>query len=131
MALTKETATHTWYTTDEGLWLTEDGKVVPDGDPSAAFLFAAAGSQVSVDDAEKYGLVKGTKASQPAPEDVVDGDQPNPDADLKAAEWVALAEAAKDTDELEALTKRYAESGAKFKTADDAIDKKTDALTAG
>lgn len=52
----------------ERLWLTADQQtVVADGDPAAAFLFAAPGTRVSRDDAERYGLVK-TK-TKPATKD--------------------------------------------------------------
>lgn len=49
----------------ERLYLTADKeRVVAEGDPDAAFLFAAPGSEISAEDAEKYGL--GTKKAPKA-----------------------------------------------------------------
>ena len=48
---------------DQRLFLTADEKrVVPEGDPDAAFLFAAEGSEISDADAEKFGLSPAAKA---------------------------------------------------------------------
>ncbi len=44
-------------TADRRLWLTADGsRVVEDGDPEAASLFAAPGRPISADDVERFGL---------------------------------------------------------------------------
>lgn len=64
------------YTADRKLWLTEDKeRVVEDGDPAAAFLYAKAGTRLSDEDAERYGLTKPTAKAKseekaaPKPED--------------------------------------------------------------
>jgi hypothetical protein len=47
----------------ERLWLAEDREtVVADGDAAAAFLLATPGTRLSREDAERYGLVKASKA---------------------------------------------------------------------
>ena len=53
----------------ERLYLTEDGRVVPDGDPNVRWLFAALGTEITDVAAAKYGIVDGL-APQPeaAPE---------------------------------------------------------------
>jgi len=38
------------------LYRTEDDRIVPEGDPDARWLFAAAGTEISAADAAKYGL---------------------------------------------------------------------------
>lgn len=54
------------FTATERLWLTADReRVVRDGDPSAAFLFATPGKAISTEDVERYGL---TKSRRTAPE---------------------------------------------------------------
>lgn len=54
----------------ETLWLTDDrSEVVADGDPRAAFLLGTAGKRVTVEEAERLGLVKkGAKAKEASPE---------------------------------------------------------------
>lgn len=48
---------------DRRLWLTADReRVVEEGDPEAAFLFATPGKEVSDEDAERYGLKPSRKA---------------------------------------------------------------------
>ncbi len=55
----EQSATEKWYEVDERLWVAEDGeKLVAEGDPKAASLFAIPGQKISVEDAERYGLVK-------------------------------------------------------------------------
>ncbi len=42
---------------DRRLWLTADKeRVVEDGDPAAAFLFASEGDEISDEDAKQYGV---------------------------------------------------------------------------
>ena len=54
----------------ENLWLAKDGEtVVPEGDPSAAFLLGSVGKRLSREDAERYGLVKGQKKQAAKSED--------------------------------------------------------------
>ena len=49
---------------NERLFLTADReKVVPEGDPEAAFLFATPGDEVSEEDAKRYGI-KPSKANK-------------------------------------------------------------------
>lgn len=72
-----------WVETKEALWLTADReRLVPEGDPEAAFLFASAGKRVSREDAERYGLVgkRGRKAEAPAekPDDVDTAERTTP-----------------------------------------------------
>lgn len=44
---------------DRRLWLTADrSRVVEDGDPSAAFLLAAPGTEIPVDEAARLGLAE-------------------------------------------------------------------------
>lgn len=45
----------------ERLWLTADGKLVADGDPSAERLFSTPGTVVPFSVAEQYGLVPSKK----------------------------------------------------------------------
>lgn len=53
-----------WVEARERLWLTADrSRVVADGDPEAAFLLAAPGQRIPIEDAERYGLVKPKKAA--------------------------------------------------------------------
>jgi hypothetical protein len=54
---------------DRKLWLTADKeRVVEDGDPDAAFLFAGEGDEVSDEDAKRYGLkAKAKPADKAAP----------------------------------------------------------------
>lgn len=56
-------------TVDRKLWLTADKeRVVEDGDPAGAFLFATPGDEVSDEDAKRYGLkAKGKPADKQAP----------------------------------------------------------------
>jgi hypothetical protein len=49
---------------NEKLWVAEDGSVVKDGDPSAAFLIGPAGYRLSREDAIGYGLIKATTAEK-------------------------------------------------------------------
>ncbi len=45
-------------TIDRTLWLTaERDRVVEDGDPAAAFLYATAGKRVSAEEAERFGAM--------------------------------------------------------------------------
>ena len=50
------------WTSDRRIYLTKDGKPVEAGDPNAAQLLVAAGGQIPLADAEKYGLVTVTPA---------------------------------------------------------------------
>lgn len=50
--------TMSMYTVQERLCLTEDDKLVPEGDPEARWLFAIPGDEIPVDQAERYGLLK-------------------------------------------------------------------------
>ena len=51
----------------ERLYLTADKeRVVPEGDPEAAFLFATPGKEISAEDAEKYSLGAKKQAAKPA-----------------------------------------------------------------
>lgn len=53
---------------DRKLWLTEDGKVVEDGDPRSAFLFGTEGTEVPDDEAKRLGIaVKPATKQAPAP----------------------------------------------------------------
>lgn len=60
------------YTLTEKLWYTADrSRVVPDGDPEAAFLLGPAGHLITDEEAIRLGLVKGKPApknkAKPAP----------------------------------------------------------------
>lgn len=55
------------FTVTERLYLTADDKVVREGDPKAAFLYATPGKEVPMADAVRYGLVKKTEAKQSEP----------------------------------------------------------------
>ena len=82
MALTKGPMDNT-FVSDERLYLDADGKVVKDGDPSAASLLVAEGGTISADDAARYGLAdnlataEGSDEAAPA--------KPEPKAPAKAA----------------------------------------------
>ena len=62
----------------ERLYLTEDGRVVPDGDPDVRWLFAAKGTEITDGAAAKYGIVDGLA---PQPESKV-APGPEPDAEV-------------------------------------------------
>lgn len=46
-----------WFEVTERLYLTEDGRAVPEGDPDQRWLYAIPGSRVPLSEAKKYGLV--------------------------------------------------------------------------
>jgi hypothetical protein len=46
------------YRVDRHVWRTEDGRLVPDGDPDAAFLAYPAGTEFSDEEAARIGLTK-------------------------------------------------------------------------
>lgn len=59
------------YKSDRRLFLDRDGKVVEDGDPTAAFLLVGEGGELEDAIAQQYGLVNApadAKAVQSAPE---------------------------------------------------------------
>ena len=58
----------------ERLYLTEDGRVVPDGDPDVRWLFAALGTEITDAAAAEHGIVDGL-APQPEAE-------PEPDVEV-------------------------------------------------
>ena len=60
----------------ERLYLTEDGRVVPDGDPDVRWLFSAVGTEITDLAAAKYGIVDGL-APRPEP-DVEAAPEPKP-----------------------------------------------------
>lgn len=46
-----------WTNEGASIWLTADKSlIVPEGDPRAAFLLVAAGGQIPIEEAERYGL---------------------------------------------------------------------------
>lgn len=49
------------YVSDKRLYRTQDGDVVPEGHPDAAFLLVPEGGMLSDEDAERYGLKGGAK----------------------------------------------------------------------
>lgn len=53
------------YTVTERLYLTADDKVVKEGDPKAAFLYATPGKEIPIAEAVKYGLTRSVKQSEP------------------------------------------------------------------
>ncbi len=55
---TQQSSTEDWVEVEERLWVSDDDKLVAEDDPKAASLFAIPGQRISVEDAEKYGLVK-------------------------------------------------------------------------
>lgn len=60
--VTEKNETTATVTVGERLWLTADReRLVADGDPDAAYLFATPGQAVSRDEAERYRLVKKTR----------------------------------------------------------------------
>lgn len=66
------------YTSEKRLYLTADGKVVEEGDPNAATLLVGEGGQLSDEDAEHYGLVKGkavNNANEAPAEDATEGEK--------------------------------------------------------
>lgn len=55
------------YRTTERLYVNADrSRIVPEDSSEAAFLLAAAGKEISAEDAEKYGLVGKKAAAKPA-----------------------------------------------------------------
>lgn len=72
-------------TVDRRLWLTADGKLVEDGDPKAAFLWAGEGREVRADEAERLGYRPSRTKAQPPAEEPADGDgQDAPEVDADA-----------------------------------------------
>lgn len=79
-----EVTTAEKFTATERLWLTADReRVVKDGDPQAAFLFATPGKKISAEDVERFGL----KARKRAPENKAM--QPDEDKAVAAEEDAA------------------------------------------
>jgi len=60
----QQSSTEDWVEVEERLWVSDDDKLVSEGDPKAASLFAIPGQRISVEDAEKYGLVKARAKSE-------------------------------------------------------------------
>lgn len=56
------------FTVTERLYLTNDDKLVKEGDPRAAFLYSTPGKEIPMVEAEKYGLAPTAKAAS-APAD--------------------------------------------------------------
>ena len=56
----------------ERLYLTEDDRVVADGDPDARWLYAVPGKRITLEEAEKYGLADGGPADSESDSDSVD-----------------------------------------------------------
>lgn len=53
-------------TVEERLFLTADKeKVVKEGDPAAAFLFASPGEEIDAEEAKRYGLTSRKAAAKP------------------------------------------------------------------
>lgn len=55
------------YKAEKRLYLNSDGKVVEEGDPSAASLLADEGDTIPLADARKYGLVGEDEDDSPDP----------------------------------------------------------------
>ncbi|MDR7534656.1 MAG: hypothetical protein QN162_15150 [Armatimonadota bacterium] len=51
------------------LYLTADGRVVPEGDPDAAYLLVPEGGVLSLEDAERYGLLEQDEKLREPPAD--------------------------------------------------------------
>ncbi len=51
----------------ERLYLTEDDEVVAEGHPDARWLFEAEGTEITAEAAERYGLTKAQKPTEPKP----------------------------------------------------------------
>lgn len=65
--VTENESTDRWVEVGERLWLDTSGeKLVAEGDPEAASLFATPSTRVSRADAIRYGLVKPDKADKQA-----------------------------------------------------------------
>ncbi len=56
------------YAVTERLCLTEDGRLVPEGDPAGRWLFAIPGQSIPMDEARRYGLVGSEPESEAEPE---------------------------------------------------------------
>lgn len=53
-----------WTNEGPAIWLTANmTETVPEGDPKAAFLLVAAGGQLPLEEAERYGLTSERKAA--------------------------------------------------------------------
>lgn len=64
---------------DRKLWLTADRtEVVEDGDPRAAFLFAAPGKEISDADAERYGITEAKPVEEKQADEPADKQAPTP-----------------------------------------------------
>jgi len=53
-----------WVTATQRLCLTEDGRLVPDTDPAARWLWCTPGQKVRRADAERFGLIGGKDADE-------------------------------------------------------------------
>jgi hypothetical protein len=64
------------YTVTERLAKTEDDRIVPESDPEARWLFAIPGTQIPLEEAKRYGLVKDEPAAEPEAEEPIEIKQP-------------------------------------------------------
>ncbi len=68
-------ATGQQFHCESKLWLTADRlRVVPDGDPEAAFLFCVPGRAIPLEEAERFGLIR--REPDPVPDPLPDPDPP-------------------------------------------------------
>lgn len=86
-----------WVEAEERLWLTADReRIVAEGDPEAAFLYASPGKRIDRLEAVRYGLVKRTKDDEAAladqaagASDEATGGDDGPDATESAVAFAA------------------------------------------
>ena len=62
----------------ERLCLTEDGKLVPEGDPRGRWFYAAPGREIPDEEAAKYGLTSPAPAASTATVDAAALEEPPP-----------------------------------------------------
>lgn len=99
-------------------WTQDKSRVVEEGDPEAAYLYAAAGTEVPEADAERYGLTGKHKAQAAEPvvvPSIAADPEPKPKARAKAAdedEDAPAAKAAADEPEAKAAHKADVEDKA-------------------
>lgn len=82
-----------WVEAVERLCLTEDGRLVPENDPEARWLFCVPSTRIRRSDMDRYGL----KQRGPSEDKAIkapEGDKTTPDADAELAEARAAADAA-------------------------------------
>lgn len=85
------------------LWLTatgDDQRLVPDGDPAAAFLFCVPGDMVLRADADRLNMLGDLEVADPPPPPVPADGPVRPSTSATKDEWIAYAKAVDQANEI-------------------------------